>query len=246
MSKPAGLEKIAKTLSNEVGALSFGGKVHTVYNPLDYAWNGHGEYIRRFGSAPKKVIFLGINPGPWGMVQTGVPFGEIPAVKDWMGINVQIGKPPVEHPKRPVEGFECAKSEVSGRRFWGLMMERFGTADAFFKDHYVANYCPLVFMEESSRNLTPDKLSAEEREPLFAACDRHLAASVELLTPEWLIGIGKFAMERFENILTMLSEGLRESVKTGTVLHPSPASPAANRGWAEAAVKQLVKQGVWK
>jgi len=29
------------------------------------------------------------------------------------------------------------------------------------------------------------------------------------------------------------------------VLHPSPASPAANRGWGEAATRQLVELGVW-
>jgi single-strand selective monofunctional uracil DNA glycosylase len=32
----------------------------------------------------------------------------------------------------------------------------------------------------------------------------------------------------------------------GKVLHPSPASPAANRGWAEAATRQLIEQGVWQ
>ncbi|MBN2510227.1 MAG: single-stranded DNA-binding protein [Spirochaetales bacterium] len=237
--------RIAETLSREVQELSFGPKVHTVYNPLTYAWNGHAEYLRRYGGCKKKVLFLGINPGPWGMVQTGVPFGEINAVRDWMGIEVPIGRPEVEHPKRPVEGFSCTKSEVSGRRFWGLMKERFKNPRDFFTDHFVANYCPLVFMEESSKNLTPDKLTAEEQKALFDACDRHLAAAVEILKPRWLIGIGKFAMERFSRILPLLDADTQRQVTLGSVLHPSPASPAANKGWAEAAERQLKTQGVW-
>jgi len=42
-----------------------------------------------------------MNPGPWGMAQTGVPFGEINAVKDWLGINAEVDKPQKQHPKRP-------------------------------------------------------------------------------------------------------------------------------------------------
>jgi single-strand selective monofunctional uracil DNA glycosylase len=30
------------------------------------------------------------------------------------------------------------------------------------------------------------------------------------------------------------------------ILHPSPASPAANRGWSAAATEQLIAAGVWK
>ena len=81
-----------------------------------------------------------MNPGPFGMVQTGVPLGEIAAVRDWMGIEATVEKPATENPKRPIEGFACTRSEVSGRRLWGLFAERFGTAEAFFTDHFVANY----------------------------------------------------------------------------------------------------------
>jgi single-strand selective monofunctional uracil DNA glycosylase len=128
------------------------------------------------------------------MAQTGVPFGEIPAVRDWMGISAPVGKPPQDHPKRPVLGFDCPKSEVSGRRLRGLFAERF-----------------------------------------------HLAAVLDLLDPLYLIGVGGYAEER----LKAAAERSGTQARLGRVLHPSPASPAANRGWAEAATKQLVAQGVW-
>ncbi len=237
-SPAAALIAAARTLSAAVDALPFAPPVSHVYNPLDYAWAPHEAYLRRYGAQRKRIVFLGMNPGPFGMVQCGVPFGEIDAVRDWMGIEAPVGKPMRENPKRPVEGFACTRSEVSGRRLWSLFRERFGTADAFFAEHFVANYCPLAFFDHG-RNLTPDKLPAAEAAPLYAACDAHLRALVAALEPEWVIGIGAFAEARAVEALAGLP------LRIGRVLHPSPASPAANRGWSEAATRQMVAQGLW-
>jgi single-strand selective monofunctional uracil DNA glycosylase len=231
----------SRRLVAEVSGLRFASPVTHVYNPLEYAWNAWQEYLDRFATAPKRVVFLGMNPGPWGMAQTGVPFGEVAAVRDWMGITARIGVPAVIHEKRPVQGLECPRSEVSGRRLWGLMMDRFGDAPSFFQDHFVANYCPLVFMGETGKNITPDKLPAAERNPLFAACDRFLVETVSVLKPEVVIGIGVFARDRAAEALSAMARPPRIE----TVLHPSPASPAANRGWAEAVTKKLTELGVW-
>ncbi len=220
--------------------LPFGPPAAHVYNPLDYAWPAHAAYLKRFGKQPKHVVFLGLNPGPFGMVQTGVPFGEVAAVRDWLGITAAIGRPEREHPKRPVEGFACRRSEVSGRRLWQFFAACFGTPEHFFSEHFVLNYCPLAFLEASGRNLTPDKLPAGTREGLFAICDAHLREVVGILKPEWLIGVGDFAARRASEVLSDLP------VKVGRILHPSPASPAANRDWAGQAEAQLHKLGVWR
>jgi len=233
----------AHTLRDALRGLPFSTPVSHVYCPLDYAWEPCQQYLERYGSARKRVIFLGMNPGPFGMAQTGVPFGEIPAVRDWMGIQAPVGKPEPEHPKRPIDGFACPKSEVSGRRLWGLFAERFGSAAAFFADHFVVNYCPLVFMSATGSNITPDKIPAAEITPVDAACDAHLVTVLQALDPEWVIGVGGFAEAKLARALDTL--GATSTIKLGRVLHPSPASPAANRGWAEAATKQLTAQGVW-
>ena len=233
------LTKAAKRLSEVVNSLSFGEPTSFIYNPLDYAWAIHEQYLKLAGVGKKKVVLLGMNPGPFGMAQTGVPFGEISAVRDWMGLMGAVKKPNPEHPKRPVEGLNCQKSEVSGRRLWGLFAERFESAETFFKDHFVANYCPLVFMEDTGRNRTPDKLPAEERKELEKVCDQHLRELVEILDPVWLVGVGGFARKRAEEALCNMD------IKIGSILHPSPASPAANRGWAEAATKQMHEQKIW-
>lgn len=228
----------ARELSAAVAPMRFAAPVTHVYNPLDYAWAPHEEYLRRFGDGRKKIIFVGMNPGPFGMVQIGVPFGEIAAARDWMKLSAPIVKPTQETPDRPIEGWTCARSEVSGRRLWGLFAERFGTAEAFFREHLVANYCPLAFFE-GRRNLTPDKLPAAEQAPLLAACDAHLRRLVEITGAEWVIGIGAWSELRAREACVGLD------LRFGRVLHPSPASPAANRGWSEAATKQLVAQGLW-
>ena len=230
-----------RRLAEELKDLRFAAPVACVYRPLDYAWQAHQRYLERFGRGSKRVVFLGMNPGPFGMVQTGVPFGEVAAVRDWMGIRETVGKPTEEHPKRPVEGFLCQRSEVSGRRLWGLFAERFGTASSFFKNHFVLNYCPLVWMSATGANLTPDKLPAAEMAPVEQACLKHLAEIIVLLDPAFLIGVGAFAEERLQRAAAACGS----TARLGRILHPSPASPAANRGWAQAASRQLTDLGVW-
>ncbi|UCE31716.1 MAG: single-stranded DNA-binding protein [Burkholderiales bacterium] len=228
----------ARTLSAALAELRFAAPVALVYNPLQYARAAHETYLRRFGDARKRVVMLGMNPGPFGMMQTGVPFGEVAAVRDWMGITAPIDRPGREHPKRPIQGFDCPRSEVSGRRLWGWARERFGTPERFFADYLVLNYCPLVFLEASGRNRTPEQLPAAELAPLVAACDRHLERALALLAPELAVGIGGFAERRLRAVI-----GDRKPPRIGAILHPSPASPAANRGWQAQAERQLAALG---
>lgn len=236
----ADLIAVSRSLSERLAPLSFGPPVTHVYDPLTYAREPHERYLERYGDGSPEVVLVGMNPGPWGMAQTGVPFGEISLVRDWLGIEGEVGQPAEPHPKRPIEGFDCPRSEVSGRRLWGWACERFGSPEAFFARFFVANYCPLTFMEESGRNRTPDKLPAAEREPLFTACNEALGRVVEVLRPRWLIGIGGFAEQRARAAVA----GGGPDVRVGRILHPSPASPAANRGWSAQAEEQLAALGI--
>lgn len=232
----------ARVLRDKVDRLDFGGGVARVYNPLKYAWRPHEAYVRRWGASRKRVIFVGMNPGPWGMAQTGVPFGDVTIVTEWLGIRERVDRPPIEHPSRPIQGFDCKRSEVSGTRLWGLFRKRFGTAEKFFEDHFVANYCPLAFMEASGRNVTPDKLRGHDAGILVKSCDRHLRDVIEILGCEWVIGVGKFAQSR---ILAVRESG-DPDFKVGCIPHPSPVNPAANRGWSKLAEMALIELGVWR
>ena len=227
------LATVAQDLVKALAPQKFAPPVTHVYNPLEYAWAPHEQYLSRFSGGTKEVVLVGMNPGPYGMAQTGVPFGEIAAVREWLAIDAPIGRPKRENPARKIVGMACARSEVSGARLWGWARAAFETPERFFARFFVLNYCPLVFMEESGRNFTPDKLPAAERERLFKACDRALRESVEILKPKVVVGVGVFAADRARAALAGLD------VRIGSVLHPSPASPLANKGWAEQATAGL-------
>ena len=241
--------KAAAELKDRLSGMTFDRPVSHVYNPLAYAWNAFEEYVTRYGGTTKHVLFLGMNPGPWGMAQTGVPFGEVAAVRDWLDISASTGCPDDVHPGYPVEGCSCKRSEVSGKRLWGLFRERFETAETFFERHFVANYCPLLFIEtylsangkERARNLTPDKLKPNERSLLHEACDVHLRAIVDVLNPLYVIGVGAFAAHRAEEALKGMAE-----ITVAKILHPSPASPKSNSGWGGEVTRQLTELGIWQ
>ncbi len=242
MPSPAdALIAAADTLRRALRPLRFSPPVTHVYNPLEYAWEPHGTYLRKFAGAPggrKKGIFLGMNPGPFGMAQTGIPFGEVAAVRDWLRLSAPIGTPEHQHAKRPVHGLACTRSEVSGRRLWGLFARRFADADAFFAEHYVVNWCPLLFIDAGGRNRTPEQLPGDEREAIGAVCDDHLRAVVAALAPEVVVGVGKFAAQRAAAAL--------RGPRVATIAHPSPANPAANKGWEALALRELIAQDVWR
>ncbi len=232
------LVAIADELRHEVGDLAFDAPVAYVYNPLDYAWEPHRLYLERFGGSPREVLLVGMNPGPFGMVQTGIPFGDRDLVREWLGIEAPVGQPLQEHSQRPVAGFACKRKEVSGQRLWGWARRRFGSPEAFFARFLVVNYCPLAFLEEGGRNRTPDKLPAAERRPLFAMCDRALAATVDRVDPACVLGIGRFAERRIRAVVG------EDNRTLGAVPHPSPASPQANRGWSDLMERALRSYGI--
>lgn len=236
------LIQAATQLSDTLSHLNFSSPVSHIYNPLDYARIAHAAYLHRFANDKKRIIFLGMNPGPYGMTQTGVPFGEIASVRDWMGIQEPIHKPTSEHPKRPILGFDCPQSEVSGRRLWGLFAQRYGSPEAFFAEHFVANYCPLVFMSATGANITPDKINSTEMAPVHAACLEHLRTIITTLQPEWIIGVGAFAECRAQAL-----QNLHPTLdfKIARILHPSPASPAANKDWAGNVTRKMQELSLW-
>ena len=223
---------------DDLRPLRFSSPVTHVYNPLEYAREAFDQYLNRYACNPIEVVLLGMNPGPWGMAQTGVPFGEVNAVKSWMGIEAHVSMPQEMHPKRPVLGFACKKSEVSGKRLWGWAQDRWGTPKKFFSRFFVANYCPLLFIEASGRNRTPNKLRAAERQPLLSVCDRALRRTIEWFKPRYVVGVGQFANERSRIALYGLD------VTIGRITHPSPANPKANLGWDTLISEELLALGL--
>jgi single-strand selective monofunctional uracil DNA glycosylase len=234
MTATTGLLKIVRNFASEIDRLRWSTPSH-VYNPLVYAWNAHRQYLQRYGAARGRVLLLGMNPGPWGMAQTGVPFGDVAMVRDWFHISSPLAEPlPPQHPRYPILGMACHRSEGSGSRVWRWAQSRLGTPEAFFERFFVWNYCPLLFIKDG-RNLIPERLGKAETDALTAVCDRALATVVRALQPSVVVGIGRYAQQRATAVL-----GAEADVRY--LLHPSPANPAANRNWPALAEQVL---GPW-
>ena len=230
--------KLIRSIIKDLKDLEFKSPVSHVYNPLEYAQDAYETYVALYGTPPKEIILLGMNPGPWGMAQTGVPFGEIDAVKDWLGIDATVTAPSRVHPKRPILGFDCRRREVSGRRLWGWVKSTFKTPDNFFPRFFVANYCPLMFIDADGRNRTPDKIPMAQKTPLLKACDRSLRHLVRWMAPRYVVGVGRFAEMRAKHALKDFD------VIIGGITHPSPANPKANRGWEKIIERELKDLGI--
>jgi single-strand selective monofunctional uracil DNA glycosylase len=240
---PAAMIRATRRLAAQVDALGFSAPAAHVYNPIAYARAPHESWLRGYATGRPRVVFVGMNPGPWGMAQTGVPFGDVQSVRGWLGIEGRVRQPALVHPKHPVLGFDCPRREVSGARFWGLMRDHYGAPAAFAADAFVANYCPLMFIDEAGRNLTPDKLRTAERKALEELCDSFLLQVIRILSPAWVVGIGGFARKRIDAVLERAPE---PRPAAAVIPHPSPASPRANRGWAGLARGALEAQGIWR
>jgi single-strand selective monofunctional uracil DNA glycosylase len=235
MKNDAKIQALTKELNCSLADLCFEEPIFCTYNPLEYASAVYFEYWNKYGAGPKKIVFMGMNPGPFGMAQTGIPFGEVSMVRDWMRLEGKISKPLTEHPKRPIMGFDCTRSEVSGKRLWSLFSDKYPLAKDFFAKHFVLNYCPLVFMSKSGANITPDKLRLDVRTKLQNLCDLYILECLCMLRPKAIVGVGDFA---FRRLLAIKDQGELDC-RVHKILHPSPASPAANHNWAETVTSSL-------
>lgn len=66
------LHAIESQMSLELKTINFPNNIVAIYNPLEYAEAIHCEYMSKYLDGIKKVLFIGMNPGPFGMCQTGV------------------------------------------------------------------------------------------------------------------------------------------------------------------------------
>lgn len=228
---------IENELVQALSQLKFGLPVTCVYNPLVYAQELHEQYVRKYGGRKVEVLLVGMNPGPYGMAQTGVPFGDGTIVRDFLKISGKVNSPNSIHLRRPIYGLDCPRKEISGQRFWGWAQRQFNSATDFLNRFWIHNYCPLIFMEASGKNRTPDKLPASERELLETSCNKALVATINLIQPRLVVGIGKYSAQRIR------ASGAQDIV-IGEVMHPSPANPKANKEWAKVFEIQLKSLGV--
>ena len=178
---------------------------------------------------------VGMNPGP---VRDGADGRAVRRRRRWCATSSasrgRSGSRRVEHPRRPIAGFDCHRSEVSGTRFWGWARDRFGTAERFFERVYVANWCPLVFMEESGRNVRRTSCPPPSARRSSSVCNEALARVAETLAR-------RSSSASAASPSSGRARRSATSVRIGRILHPSPASPAANNDWPASSTRSFAR-----
>lgn len=214
-----------------------------VYNPLDYAWEPHKEYIKKYGGLGAQTIIMGMNPGH-GMGNTGIPFGCPKKVRNYLKIkDCKVRKPEKMHPKRKIQGLNCKKPEISGKRIWKLIEEIYGPPDNAFKNIFIINHFPLWMFNDSGQNITPEKLNRKKVKKIFDICDQYVIDVAKILKIKTIVGVGKYAERMAENV-TEKKE--MKHIKKKMIPHPSPANPLANKEkgaiWRKIAANTLKKK----
>uniref|UniRef100_A0A182MSA2 Uracil-DNA glycosylase-like domain-containing protein n=1 Tax=Anopheles culicifacies TaxID=139723 RepID=A0A182MSA2_9DIPT len=232
---------IERELSAALRKVALPSEVAACYDPIEYASAIHCAYLQRFLDGPKAVLFIGMNPGPWGMCQTGVPFGYVPAVRDWMGLRGTVAKPTPELAARPVEGLACTREEQSGKRWWGLYQELCGTADCFFRSCFVYNLCPLAFFHQSGRNITPSELKGKAKGEIQSISEQYLETALKVLKPKIIISVGRYTEDRVKTLTKQNRIG--PTIVTYCMPHPSPRS-LNNTNWSQKAKLWLSEHGI--
>lgn len=208
-----------------------------VYNPLNYASLLHNQFLNRNTNTIDN-LFMGMNPGPFGMAQNGVPFGATSKVKDFLKINGSVDLVLDAHPKLPIVGLEMKREEESGKRFWSVMEEIYGNCEEFFKHSFATNYCPLAFIDKGStaKNITPDKLSKQDQKKIELVCDEFLEKQINILKPKRIIAIGRYSEK--------MALKNKDKIEVLYLFHPSPANPKGFSYWKEGKAKEDIEKWV--
>ncbi|XP_059470377.1 single-strand selective monofunctional uracil DNA glycosylase [Neocloeon triangulifer] len=233
-------------LSGQLKLLKFSDPVFMVYDPVEYAGGIYFQYLQRFCRSPKHLLILGMNPGPWGMGQTGIPFGDVDTVKNYLGLaefGFLIRQPTQQHPSKIVTGLDCHRKEPSGTKLWGLVkkLTNYCPAEIALANIIVHNFCPLIFLKESGCNLTPEELKASnKKEELFNLCSTALYHSLRVLQCSQILCIGKFAEKRADLMVKKFSL----NALVYSIPHPSPRNVSGRVNWEENAMASLSASGL--
>lgn len=270
------LIKTTRALADDLHALRCPAGVSHVYNPLRYMWPAHERflsrhYVRERESLPnvgrldlyrpagtaksRRYLILGMNPGPHGMVQTGLPFGDVVNAAAMLGYKTgdQIPAPDLAsvalHPSRPVIGLSATRREASGERLWGGLASIWGSLDAVLADCFAANYCPLAYFADdaSGTNVTPEEFGKRtvngkpnpRYDTAYAAeldevCLPYLVRVARAMRVEVILAVGRYAEVKAKIIAALCPEATRRcpSPKVVYLTHPSPLATRSAGEWA--------------
>ena len=217
----------ASRLRHELRGLRFGPPVSHVYDPLDYARRGYESYVRAFANAPKRVLFVGMNPGP---VRDGADRRAVRRRPD--GARLAAASRRRSAGRRPsTRSDRCRASRVRAARSAAPASGAPSrSASASRSASSPTTSSRTTARSRSSRRAAaiarPTSCPSASARRCFAPATRTCAGWCAALEPEWVIGIGAFAEARAREALP--------GARVGRITHPSPANPRAQENWGGA------------
>jgi single-strand selective monofunctional uracil DNA glycosylase len=228
-----------------------------IWNPGLYAASWHALFRKEYPASAGCILVFGLNPGPYGMAQTGIPFTDLKRLREHLprlakglerrGCSLAgVGLAP-----RSLRPYLSRTFESSAVRVYRFLSRGWGSAEDGWRSVVVANPCSLLFMDAAGENRTPaDLVGAVSRRTgsLVAArrlrerCNalRRLAAreAVRVLSPRGVVLLGKDAQRAMQT-------GIAPLLGPDSILgweHPARAVPDR---WAMGLLEEIKRRG-WK
>jgi len=226
------------------------------------AWAAYLQMAARLGC----VLVVGMNPGPHGMAQTGVPFTD-PWIVDELDLQApRADVPPADipavgswrHRSHRARGVLGSKREESAKRLWPLLREICApyaavgpSADKIAEatrrvcnEVLLVNALPICWLDPAGKNVSAEQVEkrapAQVREGLRDLVNEWLQAVADILRPAAVIGVGRWAREFVTDLDVdhFVEIPFRDGIK-----HPSPSagSEAAWRAEAEPILRRAVE-----
>ncbi len=228
-----------------------------IWNPGLYGETWHARFRRLYRPGQHPLVVFGLNPGPYGMAQTGIPFTDIrrlvSALPD-LAAELRGRGERVEPPGLAPPGLRPYLSrsfESSAVRVYRFLKKGWGGAERGWTEVVVANPCTLLFIDPAEgKNRTPADLARAARlrgsgrdqvrelvESFGRIRIRCAVESIEALSPRGAILLGK-------DVQAALGPALRRILGEARVIpweHPARAVPES---WASGLLSALRRRGL--
>lgn len=193
---------------------------HRVLNVHAYGWSAYEAFVRAYYSDGRpRILALSMNPGPFGAVQTGIPFCDVPLARQLLpGFDRLIAAKP--------SWVASERREISALKLVVWSDARFGGIRGLYARVLLAMTCPLAILRGPRKTNVPlPALPRREQEKIEAFIPRHAAEEIRLAEPAGILMLGEWA-QRVWRIALRTDPGL---ASLPALAAPHPAAHITNR-----------------
>jgi len=209
-----------------------------VWNPALYALDIYQEYLTKFPPEPGAILALGLNPGPYGMAQTGIPFTDCRTASGALGMEMTIpGKAPDDLISRlkKANGKWRGTYERSSLGMYRFLILAWGDIKTAYRNWFVGNPCPLLFLDPERWNVTPADPRLRRMKEVGELRQRAVIGFSEILNPRGIVCFGKDVAKAVGEV------AIRQVGPDRVVFYEHPARAVPEK-WAAGLLQELTQR----